>query len=115
MTKQIYDSIEDDMSVKQVSKLPTSANDNKNRSINSSVRPVNNTVQTARRPNNSTLRDLIKILLINRILNNLRPNRPNEKPNRPPHRPDMRPPMPRTSYPVMNYFQTPYPEDEYIG
>lgn len=115
MTKQIYDAIEDDMNVKQVSTTPVSVGDNKNRNINSQVRPVSGAVQTARRPQNSTLRDLIKILLINRILNNLRPNnRPDNRP-RPPHRPDMRPPMPRgTSYPVMNYFQTPYPEDEYI-
>lgn len=115
MTKQIYDSIEEDMSVKQVSAASlTSDNKNRNINMNSSIKPVSNTVQTARRPGNSTLRDLIKILLINKILNNLRPDRPHERP-RPPHRPDMRPPMPRGSYPVMNYFQSPYPEDEYIG
>lgn len=114
MTKQVYDAIEEDMNVKQVSTTPISLSD-KNRNMNSPIKPVaNNNIQVARRPGNTTLRDLIKILLINNIINNLRPNRPNPNP-RPPHRPNERPPMPRMSYPVMNYFSTPYPEDEYIG
>lgn len=101
MTKQIYDSIQDDVNIQRVSNV----NDNKN--INTNVRQVSNN-QMARRPGNPTLRDLIKILLINSLINNIRLNRP----KRP--MPNNRPPMPRMSYPVMSYFNTPYPEDENI-
>lgn len=104
MVKQIYDSIQDDINIQRVSNV----NDGKN--INTNVRQVSNN-QVARRPGNPTLRDLIKILLINSLINNIRPNKPN-RPNRP--MPDNRPPMPRMSYPVMSYFNTPYPEDENI-
>lgn len=104
MTKQIYDSIQDDINIQRVSNV----NDGKN--INTNVRQFSNN-QVARRPGNPTLRDLIKILLINSLINNIRPNKPN-RPNRP--MPDNRPPMPRMSYPVMSYFNTPYPEDENI-
>lgn len=115
MTKQIYDAIEDDVSVRQVSSTQLASNDNKNR--NSQSKPVINNTQIARRPGNPTLKDLIKILIINSIINNSRPNRPGGQrpPERPGTRPPVRPPMPRMSYPVVNYFNTPYPEDEYIG
>lgn len=81
MVKQIYDSIQDDINIQRVSNV----NDGKN--INTNVRQVSNN-QVARRPGNPTLRDLIKILLINSLINNIRPNKPN-RPNRP--MPDNRP------------------------
>ena len=115
MTDAIYTAIQDDMNVKQVNTVPTTSsttNMANNRNNNTSIKQVQNTnsVSVARRPGNHTLRDLIKILLINSLINNLRPNRPGA---RPPERPN-RPPMPR-SYETMNYFSVPYPEDEYIG
>ena len=118
MTRVVYDSIEDDMNVRQVSNTPTQA-DNKSKSIQTNSQnqamQVNN-----RKPGNPTLRDLIKILIINELLNNCR-NRPCNNPNpRPPQRPQPRMNMNnmntiRPNYPVMNYFSVPYPEDEYIG
>ena len=125
MTNKIYDAVEEDMSAspRQVSTNPV-ASDNKNRTANQTaqVTTTNLTRTAARRPGNPTLRDLIKILIINRLLDNWRwNNRPGgvgNRPPRPPERPDMRPPMPpplmpRMSYPTMSYFSTPYPEDEY--
>lgn len=124
MTKQIYEAIEEDMSVKQVSTVSASNLDNRNRQIVQSTKQQNQNVvsRSERRPGNPTLRDLIRILLINKILNNIGANRPIERPPmRPQEMPNVRPPMPgpipmpRMEYPVMNYFNTPYPEDEYIS
>lgn len=131
MTNKIYESVEEDMSIspRQVSNNNINA-ETKNRNINQAVQVSASTSttsgaqKTARRPNNRpgnpTLRDLIRILIINRILDNFpRNNRPGgdnrspRPPQRPDNRPPMMPPMPRQSYPTMNYFQTPYPEDEY--
>lgn len=131
MTNKVYDAVEEDMSIspRQVSNNSINT-ENKNRNINQAVQVSAATSTSAgskisaRRPNNRpgnpTLRDLIRILIINRILDNFfknnRPgvdNRPPRPPQRPDNRPPMIPPMPRQSYPTMNYFQTPYPEDEY--
>lgn len=107
MTNQVYNAIQDDMNVKQVNTNQSLTN---NKNVNGNVKQVSN-IQVARRPENHSLKDLIKILLINSLINNLRSNRPGQ---RPPHRPENRPPMPR-NYNAMSYFNTPYPEDEYIG
>ena len=124
MTNKIYDAVEEDMSAspRQVS-TNSVASDNKNRTANQTaqVTTTNLTRTAARRPGNPTLRDLIKILIINRLLDNWRWNNRPGGGNRPPRlleRPNMRPPMPpqpmpRMSYPTMSYFSTPYPEDEY--
>ena len=60
--------------------------------INSGVREAENRGIRRKRPNNQLLRDLIKILLINQLINaNKRPNMP--------HRPSMPPrPMPRGEF-----------------
>ena len=125
MTKKIYETVEDDMTVRQVSS--NSINDGKIRNLNSAQITTSNIKQPARKSGNPTLKDLIRILIINRILENILGNRSNEPfkapnigPAFPSERPEMRPPMmhgpmPRMSYPVMNYFNTPYPEDEYLG
>ena len=125
MAKKIYETVEDDMTVRQVSSNPI--NDGKIRNLNSTQITTSNIKQPARKPGNPTLKDLIRILIINRILENILENRSNEPskapnigPAFPSGRPEMRPqmmhgPMPRMSYPVMNYFNTPYPEDEYLG
>ena len=125
MTKKIYETVEDDMSVRQVSSNPI--NDGKIRNLNSAQITTSNIKQPDRKPGNPTLKDLIRILIINRILENILGNKlnepskvPNIGPAFPSERPEMRPPMmhgpmPRMSYPVMNYFNTPYPEDEYLG
>lgn len=138
MTKEIYENVEEDMSVKQVS-TNASVSDNKTRNMTTITQTSNisNIKQPPRRPKNTTLRDLIRILIINRFLENILGNRaltPFERQNIRPQfssemsnkpvasleRTDTRPPMmhgpmPRMSYPVMNYFNTPYPEDEYLG
>ena len=119
MTKAVYESIEDDMNVKQVSTTPIQT-DSKTKTIQTSSQ--NQSVQVNNRKiGNPTLRDLIKILIINELLNNCK-NRPcNNQNPRPPQRPEPRMNMMnnindvRPSYPVMNYFSVPYPEDEYIG
>ena len=125
MTKKIYETVEDDMTVRQVSSNPI--NDGKIRNLNSTQITTSNIKQPVRKPGNPTLKDLIRILIINRILENILGNKlnepskvPNIGPAFPSERPEMRPPMmhgpmPRMSYPVMNYFNTPYPEDEYLG
>ena len=124
MTNKIYDAVEEDMSAspRQVSTNPVTS-DNKNRTANQTaqVTTTNLTRTAARRPGSPTLKDLIKILIINRLLDNWRWNNRPGGGNRPPRlleRPNMRPPMPpqpmpRMSYPTMSYFSTPYPEDEY--
>ena len=127
MTNKIYDSVEEDMSVNTRSVSNNNQlQENRNRSLNQTsqvsaqVTTSNLTKNAIRRIGNPTLRDLIKILLINKILENLSGNnRPEGPENRPPMRPIPRPdyrppvmPMPRGTYPVMNYFVTPYPEDE---
>ena len=125
MTNKVYEAVEEDMSIspRQVSNNSINT-ENKSRNINQAVQVSAATSTSAgskisaRRPNNRpgnpTLRDLIRILIINRILDNFpRNHRPPRPPQRPDNRPPMIPPMPRQSYPTMNYFQTPYPEDEY--
>lgn len=81
-----------------------------NRSIHSNIRDriqnVNKTsnveqnrsalpVNRQRRPNNPLLRDLITILVLNRLLRRPRPNRPPFRPTFPP------PPRPGDNYPIM--------------
>ena len=129
MTNQIYDSLEEDMIANtKVASNNNSIQENKNRNLNKTsqvstpITAASNLNKTAvRRIGNPTLRDLIKILLINKLLENFnrnnRPGSPGNRMPRPMPRQDYRPPimpMPRVSYPVMNYFSTPYPEDEYI-
>ena len=118
MTKAVYESIEDDMNVRRVSTTPVQ-NDNKLKNIQ-----TNSQIQTMqvnnRKPANPTLRDLIKILIINELLNNCRTRPCNNQITRPPKRPEPRVGMNNVNvaspnYPVMNYFSMPYPEDEYIG
>lgn len=120
MSLKIYYAVEDDMVIKK--SMEMSENKPKTVAVNSS------SVARAEhsRPKNRTLQDLIKILIINRILNN-RPNRPN-KPCRPggiPCRPqnipqyyradaDFMVQRPRTAYPASSYFNVPYPEDEIV-
>lgn len=123
MTRKIYEAVEDDMNIRAVSTTPVSnnsvaVNENKNRNITSLANQNVNTTKTttiSRRPNNPTLRDLIRILLINRIIDNITGNRRDTRRMVPPKRPPMMPQVPRMSYPVMNYFSTPYPEDEYYN
>ena len=57
-----------------------------------SIEPQENREIRQRRPNNPLLRDLIKILLLNQLIN--RPSRPNMPPTRPPFPGGPRPPMP---------------------
>lgn len=60
-----------------------------------------------RRPNNRTLRDLIRILILNRLLGGNFPHRPPHHPPRPPmpHRPPVRPPFPREDRFYENYLR----------
>lgn len=63
----------------------------------------NRQVRPNRRPNNPFLRDLIKILILNRLIGN-RPMRPNPPmPSRPHYPGDGRPPMPPRPRPGDNY------------
>lgn len=60
-----------------------------------------------RRPNNRTLRDLIRILILNKLLGGNFPNRPPHHPPRPPMppRPPIRPPFPREDRFYENYLR----------
>lgn len=60
-----------------------------------------------RRPDNRTLRDLIRILILNRLLGGFFPNRPPHRPPRPPMppRPPVRPPFPREDRFYENYLR----------
>ena len=117
MSLKIYNAIEDDMVVKK--SMDMSENKVKAVAVNS-----NSIARTEHiRPKNRTLQDLIKILIINSILNSRihKPCRPGGRPCRPQNIPpyyradaDFMVQRPRTAYPASSYFNVPYPEDEII-
>ena len=79
------------------SQMPQRSNYNRNVTQNTeqlkrSIEPQENRETRQRRPNNPLLRDLIKILLLNQLID--RQGRPNMPPPRPPFPGGPRPPMP---------------------
>lgn len=71
-----------------------------NESMERSIEHQEKRQMRPQRPNNQFLRDLIKILILNRLIHN-RPNRP--RPPRPPFPGEPRPPMPPRPIPRGNY------------
>ena len=98
LTRKIYYAIEIDQEEKT----------NPSDAIPVSGRPVN----IKRKPQNSLLYDLIKILILNNFINN-KPQRPIPPPHHHNnHRPPMPPPRSMNVSNNTNYFDTPFPEDE---
>lgn len=77
MTNDIYVSIEGDIYNN------TDKSTNKNTEINTNLNRRKNDDIRNNRPNNDSLRDLIRILIIRELLN--RPNFPSNRPQRPPY------------------------------
>ncbi len=109
MTEEVYQRVEinneiwlkinvdENITQKEIQNRTTNAKTNSVRNVSEmeSVRQVGQTENRQRRPNNPLLRDLIRILILNRILGGGFPNRPpHPRPPRPPFPGPGRPPFP---------------------